>query len=87
MLAQALDRGQQLEVRVVQLELDYPRPSLGNGARLVEHDRVDLGRALQGLASLDEHAQLGAPPGSHHDGRRRREPHGARTGNDEDGDG
>ncbi len=61
------------------------RPALGQGARLVEDDRVDLVEGLQALPALDEDAPLGPLARPDHDGRRRGQAHGAGTGDDEDG--
>ena len=46
----------------------------------------DVAGALERFASLDEQAELGAAAGCHHHRRGHGEPHGARAGDDEDGD-
>src|SRR4029079_17237348 len=43
--------------------LTHCRVALGNGARLVEDDRVELLTSLECRATLDEHAELGAAAG------------------------
>ena len=45
----------------------------GDGAGLVEHDRVDAAGGLQDLGALDQQAELGAAAGADHQRRRRRE--------------
>ncbi len=55
----------------------------GDGAGLVEHDRVDAAGGLEDLRALDEDAELGAPAGADHQRGRRREPEGARAGDDQ----
>ena len=58
----------------------------GDGAGLVEDDRVDPPGGLQDLGSLDEDAELGASTRADHEGGRCGEPEGAGAGDDEDGD-
>ena len=55
------------------------------GSGLVEDHGVELVRILQGLGVLDKNAVAGPEPGADHDGHRRRQSQGIRTGNDEDG--
>src|SRR5690606_26421233 len=49
-------------------------PALGERARLVDHQRVDLLHALQGFSVAYQHAVLSALANAHHDGHRRRQP-------------
>ncbi len=53
------------------------------GAGLVEHDRRDRPRGLQRLGTPDHDAELGGPSGPHEEGRRRGQPEGAGTGDDQ----
>ena len=57
----------------------------GHGPGLVEDDRVDLAGRLQHLRTIDENAELGAPPGADHQGRGRGQPERARAGDDQHG--
>ena len=57
--------------------------ALGQRAGLVDHQRVDLGEALERLGVLDQHARLGAAPGADHDRHRRREAERAGAGDDQ----
>ena len=59
----------------------------GNGAGLVQHDRVHALRGFQYLRSFDEHAHLRAPPGADQQRRGRREAQRAGAGDDQYGDG
>ena len=68
-------------------QVGEPGTSLGQGAGLVEHDCVDVGEAFQRFTLAVEHTQLGGPAAAHHDGRGRGEPHGARAGHDQHGNG
>ena len=61
-------------------------PAVGQRARLVEDDRVDLVEGLQALPALDQDAPLGPLARADHDGRRRRQAQGAGAGDDQDGD-
>jgi hypothetical protein len=72
-LARALERRDQRQqvVRSGRARVGAPRGGyhvgdrrtpLGDGARLVEHHRRDVARALQGLAPLDQHAEFGPFP-------------------------
>ena len=55
----------------------------GQGPGLVHGDGPDVTGLLQGSAVLDEHAQLGAASGAHHDGHGRGQAHGAGAGHDQ----
>src|ERR671921_762964 len=57
--------------------------SPGESARLIQYDRVELVGALEGLAALDEDAGLCTFAGADHYGGRRRKPHRARAGDDQ----
>ena len=59
----------------------------GDGAGLVEHDGVDPAGRLEHLRPLDQDAELGAAAGADHERSRRREPEGARAGDDQHGHG
>ena len=59
----------------------------GEGAGLVEGDRIDAGEPLDRRAALDEHAAAGQPGRRGQDGRRGRQHQGARAGDDEHGQG
>ena len=65
-------------------DLGHGRPAEGQRAGLVEDHGVDLVGDLEGLAAADEDAGLGAASGPDHDRRRRGQPEGARTGDDDD---
>ena len=58
---------------------------LSQGARLVDHDRIDHCEGLQRLGVLDQHANLRAASGGCGDGYGRSEAQSARTGDDEHG--
>ena len=91
MLRQSLDTGDETQ-HMVFLDSSHrddvrdARSPLGDRPRLVEDHRVDFAGALEGLAPLDENAELRALPGRHHDCRWNGETHRARAGDDEDGD-
>ena len=51
----------------------------GEGARLVDDERVDLLEPLEGLGALEEHAGLRSAARAHHDRHRRGEPERAGT--------
>ncbi len=61
------------------------RPALGEGARLVQHHRVDGVEGLQGLGGFDEDAVLRPLAGAHHNGYRGGQPQGAGAGDDQHG--
>ena len=61
------------------------RLALGQGARLVDDERVDLLQRLQGLGVLDQHTGGGAATGADHDRHGRREPERAGARDDEHG--
>src|SRR6185436_20062017 len=82
--AQALDRGEETEIVVGQPQVHHPGSAFGYGARLVEHYRVTLRDSLQGLAALDQNAELRTAAGRNHDCRWGGESHGAGARNDED---
>ena len=63
------------------------RLALGQRARLVDHQRVDLLHPLQRLGVLDQHAGLRAAADADHDRHRRREPERAGAGDDQHADG
>ena len=48
------------------------RSSLGQGARLVDHNRADALECLERLGIFDEYTDAGATSGADHDGHRRR---------------
>ena len=92
MLAPPLEaRGQAQELGLVVARQghdgDEPRLALGERARLVDDERVDLLQHLERLGVLDEHARRRAAPGADHDRHRRREPERARAGDDQHRDG
>ena len=62
---------------------DEARLALGEGARLVDDERVHLGQPLQCLGVLDEDPELRAAPARHHDRHRRRQAKRTRTSDDE----
>ena len=62
-------------------------PALGDGAGLVEDDRVDPPGLLEDLRPLDQHAELRAASGADHERRRRGEAERTRAGDDQDRDG
>ena len=68
-------------------DVDEAHHAGGDGAGLVEHDRVDPPGGLEDLRPLDDHAELRAPAGADHDRRRRGQAEGARAGDDQHGDG
>src|SRR5439155_13217426 len=57
----------------------------GDGASLVEHDRVDRLRSLERLSVLDENPQLGAAARADQHRSRGRQSHSARARDDEHG--
>ncbi len=57
--------------------------SFGEGAGLVDHQRIDLFHALQRFCIFDQHASLRAAAYAHHDRHRRGEPECAGAGDDE----
>ena len=59
--------------------------ALGEGARLVEGDRVDLSGSLEGVGGPEQHTQLGAPPTARRNRRRGGETQGAGTRDDKHG--
>jgi hypothetical protein len=66
-------------------QLRQSGPALGERARLVDDDRVDLLHDLEHLCALDEHAVFGAAADAHHDRHRRGQPERARASHDQDG--
>lgn len=73
LLAGALDARQSPQhliggVALGRLDMDHLGPALGQCARLVHHQRVDLFHALQRLGIADQHAVLRAAANAHHDG-------------------
>ena len=58
----------------------------GDGAGLVEHDRVDRAGRFEDLGSLDQHAELGAAAGADHQRRRCCQAERTRAGDDQHGD-
>lgn len=62
-------------------------PAGGDGAGLVQHDRVDPAGGLQDLRALDEDAELGAAARTDQEGGGRGQAEGARAGDDEHRDG
>ena len=60
---------------------------VGDGAGLVEHDRVDAPGRLEDLRALDEQPELRAAPGADQERGRRRQAQRARAGDDQHGDG
>ena len=60
---------------------------LGDGARLVQHDRVQGAGGFQDFGPLDDDAELGGAPRAHEQGRRCGQAQRARAGDDEYGDG
>ncbi len=88
MLARALERRcprQHLVFAVVTVarDLGHPRLALGEGAGLVDHQRVDACQAFEGLGAADQDAARGTAAGPHHDRHRSREPEGTRASDDE----
>ena len=65
----------------------HRRLALGQGAGLVDDERVDLLEPLQRLGVLDEEAEARALADADHDRHRRREAEGTGTGDDQDRDG
>ena len=68
-------------------DVDEAHPAGGDGAGLVEHDRVDPAGGLEDLRALDQQAELGAAAGADQQRGRRGEPERARAGDDQHGDG
>ena len=62
---------------------DDARLALGQRAGLVDDQRVDLLQPLQRFGVLDQHARLRAAADADHDRHRRRQPEGARAGDDQ----
>jgi hypothetical protein len=62
-------------------------PARRERAGLVEDDGVDPSRGLERRAAFDESTQLRSPPRRNENRRRSGEPHRARAGDDQDGDG
>ena len=58
-------------------------PALCKRSGLVDNERIDPGKGLQRLRILDQDAGLGTASGGRHDGHRRREAEGARTGDNQ----
>ncbi len=65
---------------------DDLRPSFGQRAGLVDHQRVDLLHPFERLGVADQHAGLRAAADAHHDRHRRREAERARAGDDQHAD-
>ena len=93
MLAGGLERGhagQQLALvdaaGGVGHDVGEPHLAVGEGAGLVEDHDIDGAREFEGIAPLEEDAELGAAAGSDQDRRRRRQTQRARTGDDQDRD-
>jgi hypothetical protein len=88
MLAAFLDAGSKPEeLRLVE-PLSGDRgddlgPALRERPGLVDNQRVDPFHPLQRLGIADQHARLRAAADAHHDRHRRREPQGARAGDDQ----
>ncbi len=87
-LAAALEaRGEAQQRRLIRTcgrgDRDQLGFALGQGAGLVHHEGVDLAHHLDGLGVLEQHPHVRAAPGRHHDGHGRRQPQGARAGDDE----
>ena len=87
-LARALDAGELLQHVLGReagrrLDVNDLRPSLGQRAGLVDHQRVDLLHALQRLGVADQHAVLRAAADAHHDGHRRGQAQRTGAGDDE----
>ena len=64
-----------------------PWPAFGQGACLVESDRIDAVRLLQSFCILDEDAVFGGDAGPGHDRGRRRQAERAGTGDYQNGNG
>ncbi len=67
-------------------DVGHGRPAFGDGAGLVEHDRLKRLSRLERGAVADQHAVLRALAGADHDRGRGRQAQGARTGDDQHGD-
>ena len=67
-------------------DLAERRPAASEGAGLVEDDCIYSGGKLERLAATDQNARFGAVAGPDHDRRRSGQAHGARAGDDDDGD-
>ncbi len=85
MLAGALQAGGDREQgsrvdRADRDHVDQAWPAFGQGAGLVDHQRIDPLHQLQRLGVADQHAGLRATPGADHDRHRGREPERAGTG-------
>ena len=68
-------------------DVDERHAAGGDGAGLVEHDRVDLAGGLEHLGALDEDAELGAAAGADQQRGGRGQAERARAGDDQHGDG
>ena len=68
------------------LDGDQRRLALGQRTGLVDDQRIDLFKCLQGFGILHQHASPGTPAGADHDRHGRGEPERARAGDDQDGD-
>ncbi len=75
------------EARPLPTTRRHLRAAEGQGAGLVDHQRVDPLQPLQCLGVADEHALLCAPSDPHHDRHRRCEPQRAGAGDDQHRDG
>ncbi len=92
MLAGALDAGGNAEDVVFgkarrRHDRDHLGLALGQRARLVDHERVDLLHPLQRLGVLDQHAGLRAAADADHDRHRGRQAQRAGAGDDQHADG
>src|SRR6516165_1257301 len=92
MLAAALKTSDQPQQLIVVRAADrgdanQARLPLGQGASLVDNERIDLLHQLERFGVLDENADAGAAPGAHHDRHRRRQTKSARARDDQNGDG
>src|SRR5437763_16646621 len=91
MLARALKtRGEGKDDRLVNRperdDLSQRRPAACERSRLIKNESVDVAERLDRCGVAEEHAEPGGTTTGDHDGNRRRESQGARTGNDEHGD-
>ena len=62
------------------------RPASSERPGLVEDDRIYSSGKLERLAAADQNSRFGTVAGPDHDRRRSRQAHGARAGDDDDGD-
>ena len=88
MLTSALERGGHTkELALFHLasgyDVGHAGLALGDGARLVQDDGVQLAGGLERLGTLDENTKLGSALGAYHNGGRRGEPQGAGAGDHE----